>query len=94
MPNTIKPRPQPRNDRERRLLALGEELAEAAVASDPDRFGRAMKAMISEFGPEVFQLFGEGLIDTVLAKLAERIGAGDPAAYATLARLAATANRD
>jgi hypothetical protein len=92
MSNTIKSQPMPRNDRERRLLALGDELAEAAVASDPDRGSRAMKAMILEFGPEVFQVFAEGLIDAVFTKLAERLRAGDLTAYATLARLATTPN--
>lgn len=92
MSNTTGTHPQSRNDKERRLLALGDELAEAAVASDPDRGGRALEAMIREFGTELFMFFAEGLIDAVFAKLRERIAAGDPAAFATLARLATTAN--
>ncbi len=92
MSDAIESRPQPRNDQERRLLTLTNELAEAAVASDPDRGGRAMEAMIREFGPELFAVFAEGLIGAVFVKLRERIAAGDPAAYATLARLATTAN--
>lgn len=78
------------NTIEQRLLALGDELAEAAETCDPGRGARAMEAMIREFGSEVFAVFAKGLIDTVLADLAKRIGAGDLAAYAALARLTNT----
>ena len=66
---------------EQRLMAICAELEVAAEMCDGDRSVRALEAMAAEFGPELARFFTEGLIDTAIGRLAERIGADDPVAF-------------
>jgi hypothetical protein len=78
-------------DAEQRFLALCEELEQARQARDGERSVEILRRMADEVHPEVARMMAEGLAAGGFATLSERMGAGDPEAYATVRDLMASA---
>ena len=69
------------------LVALCAELEDAA--HDGDWTVRILERIGTEVHPAVAQFMAEGLVEDGFAPLSERMGAGDPTAYTTVAGLVA-----
>jgi hypothetical protein len=80
-------------DAEQLFLALCAELEQARQDCDGQRGVEILRRIAAEVHPEAARIIAEGLAAGGFAVLSERMGAGDPEAYATVRELMATATR-
>src|SRR5882762_11367227 len=84
-------KPEPPPDAEQRFLALCAELEQARQDRDGKRGVEILRRIAAEVHPEAARIMAEGLAAGGFAVLSERMGAGDPEAYATVRNLMASA---